>query len=154
MCERAYPNNFSLMVGASKDRWRLRFTEISCQMSTWRSGASRKMRHIRQLELTNKGFKESLTEFCTDSCNNIWLDAPSFSCKTFSFRSVFCSHSTSHKEAYLNCTLDNMDFGHVSSHLFETLVEQSMGLCQRFPFRTCLQSGRDFLVHAACRAPS
>ena len=50
VCERAGPHNSSFMAGASKDRWRLMFTEISCQVSTWRSGASRKMRIFRQLQ--------------------------------------------------------------------------------------------------------
>ena len=90
------------------------------------------------------GFKESLTEMCTDSCNNIWLDSPSFFCKTFSLRSVFCSQSASHKEAYLKFTVDNVDFRLIPFYHFEAFVEYWMGLRQWLPSQAHLQSRGDF----------
>ena len=45
----------------------------------------------------------------------------------------FCSHCTCHKETYLNLPIYNINLGFISSHFFESLVKQSMGLCQGLP---------------------
>ena len=139
------PTVFSFMVGASKDRWRLMFTEISCKMSTWRSGMSRKIRLFRQLEFTTASKIASLNSAQIAAITSGLIFHPS-PAKPFPARPspsgvYFCSHDTSHEEAYLIFFLNNIDFRFVSAHLFEACVEQSMGLCKGHPLRALFQAG-------------
>ena len=130
---------FIFMVGASKDRWRLMFTEISCQISTWGSGMSRKIRLFRQQEFTTASKRASLNSVQIGAITSGLIFHPSPARPSPS--RICCSHDTSHEETYFNFAVDNIDFRFVSAHLFEAFVEQSMGLCQLLPFRALFQCG-------------
>ena len=141
------PRVFLFVVEMSKDHWRLTPAEICCQVSTWRSRLSRKMRLLHQLDLTIGLKKEPhQTLFCTERLNNVEFEILTFSCKTFSFKSVFCSCCIFHQKKASSELLQNIDFEFISAHLFEAFVKRSMGLCQGLPFRAHFQSCRNHLT--------
>ena len=125
------PQHFSFTVEMSQNRWRLMLTEISCQM---RSGMSRRIRLLRQLEETTASKRASLNSVQIVAMTSGLIFQPSLARPSPS-GVYFCFHGSSHEEADLNFPVDNMDFRFVSAHLFEAFVEQSMGLCQGLPFR-------------------
>ena len=133
------------MTEMSEDRWRLMFTEISSQVLTWHSGLVGTQTARTSARIDNR-FKKGFIELCTDRSKNAEFYVPTVSRKTFSFRSVFCSWCTSHKEASLNFTIYNIDLRLISTHCFDPFVKQSMCFCQGLllwaPFKSC----RDHLI--------
>ena len=54
--------------------------------------------------------------------------------------------SSTHKETDLIFPIYNIHLGFISSHFFEAVVKQRMGLCQELPLKAHLQSCRDHLI--------
>ena len=135
---------FSLMTSMSADVCLLILSEISCLATSWQSDRNRDTRPVRQLELMTALKRTSLDSVQMPEI--VRFDSPSFSCKTFSIKSVFRSHSATHNETYLNFPTDNVDFDPVPFHIPEAFVERGPGSCQRLPFRAHLQSGGDQLT--------
>ena len=65
------PRSFPLMTEISDDRWRLIFTEISCQVLTWPSVLSQTQRLKRRLDLTIAS-KQCFTRVCANCRNTGW----------------------------------------------------------------------------------
>ena len=132
-------NSFYLYGRSVQGPLAIMFTGISCQISTWGSGMSRKIRLFRQQEFTTASKRASLNSVQIGAITSGLIFHPSPARPSPS--GICCSHDTSHEETYFNFAVDNIDFRFVSAHLFEAFVEQSMGTCQLLPFRALFQCG-------------
>ena len=67
---------------------------------------SENFRFFGLLEFANASKRP--TELLTNLISDVRFGVPSFSCKSFSFGKICCSHDISHEEASLCCIVDNM----------------------------------------------
>ena len=113
-------NSFYLYGRSVQGPLAIMFTGISCQMSILAIRDESENTTLSSAGIYNS-FKESLTELCTNCSDDFRLLLQPLPARP-SLSGEFCSHGSSHEEAYLNFSVDHMDFRFVYAHLLEGFV--------------------------------